>query len=172
MEIVIEIIRWTLPALMVFLAVWIVLNKLQVIDKQRLLHQQQQKDSQILLPSRLRAHERMVLFLERISPEALVMRLQRPNLTVQELHSQMLREIRQEWNHNITQQLYISDTSWQLINNARENIIRIINTEAGKHRPGDPALKLSQTLLEEYTRKNSPTKEAIDALKNDIRLLF
>ncbi|HON19099.1 MAG TPA: hypothetical protein PK990_08020 [Salinivirgaceae bacterium] len=172
MEQIFDIVRWILPSFMVFIAMWLVMAKFQIIERQKQLHEQQKKDSQTLLPIRLRAHERMLLFLERIDPEAMVMRMQRPNITVQEFHSQMLREIRQEWNHNVTQQLYLSDKTWIIIKNAKENVVKIINTEAGKLKPGDPSIKLSQVLLENFSRNDSPTKEAIDALKNDIRQLF
>ncbi len=172
METLIEIAKWILPALMVFLAVWLVFYNSSKNEGRRQSFELRMKDRRAILPTRLQAHERILIFLERISPEALVMRLQRPNLNVQELHSALLKTIRQEWDHNVSQQLYLSDEAWTLIKNARENVVKLINTEAGKLKPSDAAMKLSQGILEEYSGSNSPTNEAIKALKTDIRKLF
>ena len=172
MEIWFEIIRWLLPAIMVLVAVWLVFNNVRKGEMRRQSLELHLKDRRATLPVRMQAHERMILFLERISPESMVMRLQKPNLTVQELHSLLLKTIRQEWDHNVSQQLYVSDEAWTLVKNARENTVKLINTEAGKLKPLDPAMKLSQMILEESTGSNSPTAAAIQMLKSDIRKLF
>jgi hypothetical protein len=172
METLFEIVKWILPALMVFMAVWLVFTNFRKSEGRRQSFELRMKDRRAIIPIRLQAHERMLLFLERISPEALVMRLQRPNLNVQELHSLLLKTIRQEWDYNVSQQLYLSDEAWTLIKNARENVVKLINSEAGKLKPSDAAMKLSQSILEENSGANSPTTEAIKALKGDIRQLF
>ena len=172
MNVIIEIAKWLLPSLMVFLAVWIVFNHVKNSDKRRYAYELRLKEKRAILPARLQAHERMMLFLERISPEALIMRLQRPNLTVQQLHSMLLKTIRQEWDHNVAQQLYLSDKAWTLIKNSCENIVKLINTEAGKLKPSDPAMQLSQKILEECSGERPLTADAIRLLKEEVRNLF
>jgi len=172
MESIIEIAKWLLPAILVFIAVWMVFENSRKSELKRYAYELRSKGRQTTLPIQLKAHERMMLFLERINPEALIMRLQRPNLTVQELHGQLLKTIRQEWDHNVSQQLYISDEAWQQIKIARENVVKLVNTEAGKLKQMDPAIKLSQMLIEESNGPLSPIDPAIKALKADIRQLF
>jgi len=168
----IEILQWILPALIVLLTAWLVLNEVKKLEIQRQKQELRLKDRKAYIPVRLQAHERLLVFLERITPESLVMRLQRPDLTVQGIHSLFLKTIRQEWDHNVSQQLYISDETWLLIKNARENVVRLINTEAGKLKPTDPALKLSQIIIEEFAESVTPVQKAILAIKQDINALF
>ena len=172
MESIIEIIKWLLPALLVFIAVWTVFENSRKSELKRHAFELRVKNKRATLPTQLQAHERMILFLERINPEALIMRLQRPNLTVQDLHAQLLKTVRQEWDHNVSQQLYLSDEAWQQIKIARENTVKLINTEAGKLKPTEPSIKLSQLIIEESTGSQMPTLMAIKTLKNDIRQLF
>lgn len=172
MEILINLLQWILPALIVLATVWLVFYKLQKKEVQQYMQELRIKDRKALIPVRLQAHERFVVFLERITPEALVMRLQRPDLTVQNLQTQLLKIIRQEWDHNVSQQLYISNETWILIKNARENAVRLINTEAGKLKHTDAAMKLSQAIIEEFASVTSPNQKAIIAIKEDINSLF
>ncbi len=171
-DIVIEMAKLLLPSLMVFLAVWIVFNHIKKSDIRRHSFELRMKEKRTVLPNRLQAHERMILFLERISPESLIMRLQRPHLTVQDLHATLLKTIRQEWDHNVSQQLYLNDKTWLSIKSARENIVKLINTEAGKLKPTDPAMKLSQSILEECSGEKPLIADALKLIKGDVRDLF
>lgn len=172
MEIVIEFARWLLPSIMVFASVLLVFNGIKKSDTRRYSYELRLKERRTVMPIRLQAHERMIIFLERITPEALIMRLQRPTLTVQELHSAMLKTIRQEWDHNVSQQLYITDRAWELIRLSRENVVKLINTEAGKLKPNEAAMKLSQSILEECSGNKLPTTDAIQTLKADIHQIL
>lgn len=172
MDGVIEISRWMLPALLVFAASYITLRASHQSERRRQMFELRMRDRRALLPLRIQAHERALLFLERVSPEPLVMRLQKPNLTVQQLQTLMLRTVRQEWDHNVAQQLYISDETWQLVKNARENTVKLINTEAGKLKGNLPGINLSQKILEESVGSDLPTREAIRALKDDMARMF
>src|SRR5690606_6021575 len=81
------------------------------------------KSIETVLPSRLQAYERMTLFLERISPQNLLIRLSGPGMTAREFHQLLLSEIRTEYNHNASQQVYMSQEVWDLIINAKEDLI-------------------------------------------------
>ena len=71
------------------------------------------KNQSVVLPLRLQAYERMALFLERIDPNQLVMRIHTPGLTVSQEQNLLLTAIRSEFEHNLSQQIYISDPVWQ-----------------------------------------------------------
>ena len=95
------------------------------------------------------------------------MRIQRPNLSVFELQSKLLQTIRTEFDHNLTQQLYVSNNAWKYVRNARENVVKIVNSSAEQHDPKKPAMHLSKTILEDSTGSNDPTKKAIHFLKSE-----
>jgi hypothetical protein len=168
-----EILKYTLPALIVFLTAYLLISKFlrneQKIKRIDLLF----KNQQFILPVRMQAYERLVLFLERISPESLIMRLNRQGMTSQELHSELLTSIRAEFEHNLSQQIYVSRESWEVIKNARSNLVNIINTAAQSTEPGSSSMKLSQTILETIIEnEKSPTDVAIDFIKKEIKDLF
>ena len=173
MDTVLEILKYTLPSLIVFLAVWLVLREMfKSQDKERKMAVVLE-NQRLITPVRLQAYERLTLFLERISLESLIMRVNRPGMTVQQLHQEMLTAIRLEYEHNLSQQLYISPTAWEVIKNARANMLKIINTLYEKFKPDAPALEYSKSLIEELMdMEKQPTQAALDYLKAEVNRIF
>ena len=168
-----EILKYTLPALIVFLTSYLIIRKFLENDRKLKKIDLLYKNDQYLLPVRLQAYERLVLFLERISPESLLMRINRHGMTSKQLHSELLAIIRAEFEHNLTQQIYVSREAWEIVKNARSNLVKIINEAAKSVEPDSPSLKLSQTILEEIIDKEaSPVDVAIDFIKKEIKELF
>lgn len=168
-----EILKYTLPALIVFLTAYLLISKFLKNEQKSKRIDLLFKNQQFILPVRMQAYERLVLFLERVSPESLLMRLNRQGMTSQELHSELLTSIRAEFEHNLSQQIYVSRESWEVIKNARSNLVNIINTAAQNTEPGSSAMKLSQTILETIIEnEKSPTDVAIDFIKKEIKDLF
>ncbi len=170
---IIEVLKYTLPALIVFFTSYLLIKSFlqndQRIKKFDLIY----KNEQYILPVRMQAYERLVLFLERISPESLLMRADRQGINSQQLHTELLSIIRAEFEHNLSQQIYVSKESWEVIKNARSNLINIINMSAKSIEPESPSVKLSQTILEAIIEnENSPTDVAIDFIKKEIKELF
>ncbi len=87
-----------------------------------------QKDN--TLPLRLQAYERLILYLERISPDSLVMRMSRSNLSVAQFQNELVTSVRTEFEHNLAQQTYISSQSWEKVKSARNSIIKLISESA------------------------------------------
>ena len=85
-----------------------------------------------VLPNRLHAYERMTLFLERMSPQNLLVRLNTGGVSAKEFQHVLLNEVRNEYNHNVSQQVYISEEVWELIKNAKEDLIVNINDAASE----------------------------------------
>ncbi len=173
MEVILEILKYILPSLIVFLTAWLIIRKFLENDRKLKKIDLMYKNEQYILPIRMQAYERLVLFLERISPESLLMRVNRQGMTSQELHSELLSAIRAEFEHNLSQQIYVSRESWEVIRNARSGLINIINESAKSIEPGSPSIKLSQTILELIIDKDdSPTNVAIDFIKREVKELF
>lgn len=168
-----EILKYTLPALIVFLTTYLTLCKIFNNERRRLQAENALNNQKYITPIRLQAYERMVLLLERISPQSLIMRTQRQNITNQDLQSLLLKTIRSEFEHNMAHQLYISDKAWEMVRLAKEDCIKFINQTALQTQPDGNSLQLSKLILEQMlNRDNDPTTKAINYLKEEIRTLF
>lgn len=168
-----EILKYTLPALFVFLATYLVMSKMVKSEQLRLKAENVLNNQKFITPIRLQAYERMVLLMERISPQSLIMRTQRQNITNQELQSSLLKTIRSEFEHNMAHQLYISDKAWEMVRMAKEDCIKFINQTALQTKPDGNSLQLCKLILENtMDRELDPTTKAIGYLKEEIRTLF
>jgi hypothetical protein len=126
-----------------------------------------------VLPSRLQAYERMALFLERISPQNLLVRLSTAGMTSKEFHQLLLAEIRNEYNHNVSQQVYMSENVWNLIKNAKEELILTINDAAGEMTMESTSIDLSKKIFEKSINKQiDPIAHALTELKKEIQQTF
>ncbi len=125
----------------------------------------------IVLPLRLQAYERMALFLERIEPNQLVMRIHGDGLTVAQEQNLLLTAIRSEFEHNLSQQIYISPMVWQQICDAKDDIVTIINTVAADMDPNENSLAFAEALLLASAEK-PVVENALSVLKTDIQKLF
>lgn len=125
----------------------------------------------ISLPLRLQAYERMALYLERIEPNQLVMRIHAPGLTIAQEQNLLLTAIRSEFEHNLSQQIYISNDVWNKICDAKNDIIEIINTVAEQMDETADNQQFAESLLIASAQK-PVVDQALVILKNDVQKLF
>lgn len=131
------------------------------------------KHTDIILPLRLQAYERMSLFLERISPTSLLLRLVPSAGSALELQQLLLNEIREEYNHNVAQQIYISNNTWEQIGYAMNELVADINKAASEVAPEAPAADLGKKIFATVIgREEQPTTQALRILKEEIREIF
>lgn len=131
------------------------------------------KSIEIILPLRLQAYERMCLFLERMTPGNLLLRVVASADNTQQLQSLLLHEIREEYNHNLAQQIYMSSDAWEQISNAMNEIVSTVNQAAGTLAPDAPATDLAKTILAQVIEKEvQPSTHALKFLKTEIQTLF
>jgi len=169
MEAVTDILMITIPALIVFFTAWVLLRNLMRNDQDKRRQELILANSRTVTPIKLQAFERIVLFLERISLESLIVRVSSPDMTASQLHTTLLNAIRNEFEHNLSQQVYMSPQAWEVVRNARSGIIKIINTEAEKMPPAATGFDLSRQLLQAIMElEKEPTRVAIDYLKGEI----
>ena len=169
MEVWPNILEITIPALIVFFTVWVILNKMISNDQDKRRQELILQNSRIVTPVKLQAYERIVLFLERISLESLLVRVSTSDMKATQLHSALLTTIRSEFEHNLSQQIYMSSQAWEVVRNARSSMIKIINSEAETLPPNSPGMALSKQLLEKVMElEKEPTRVAIDYLKGEI----
>lgn len=168
-----EILKYTLPAIIVFATAYLLINKLVNSEIQKKKAELALNNHKIITPIRIQAYERMILFLERIAPQSIVMRLQQPQMTNHELQASLLKNIRSEYEHNMAHQLYISDKAWEMTKRAKENLIKVVNQTALQVKPDGASIQYSKLILEKMLDTDKdPTKRAIQYLKAEIRELF
>lgn len=126
-----------------------------------------------LLPLRLQAHERLIIFVERINPANLLVRLHQQGIGVKELQTLIVNDVKSEFQHNITQQLYVNSTSWEVIRKLKDDTISMINNVAQGLPETATGVDLSKKVLQHMaTISENPYDLTIDHLKKDIQEMF
>jgi hypothetical protein len=169
-----EILKYILPALIVFLTAYQLLTRyLQKDATSKVLELKMQRDKEIVI-LRLQAYERLSLFLERMNPASVIARVRTPDMLANELQYAMVKSIREEYEHNLSQQIYISSTTWNLIVTAKDEIIRTINL-IGTQLPHESSSgQLINAIFTGIANANAPlpTEQALEFLKTECRELF
>lgn len=173
MDALIEFIKILVPASVVLYAAYLLVRSFiqKEIEMKKL--EVRSRSIETVLPNRMQAYERMALFLERISPQNLLVRLTAPGLPAREFHQLLLSEIRNEYNHNVSQQVYMSEEVWSLIKNAKEDLIVSINDSASEMNMESTSLDLSKKIFEKSVNKSiDPIAHALSELKKEIQRTF
>jgi hypothetical protein len=168
-----EILKITLPALIVAGAMYMVIKNYQEKDYKTRLIELRKKNVEIVLPIRLQAYERVVLFLERISPSSLLIRVSSAGQSAIEYHRLLLAEIRNEFNHNMSQQVYMTEQAWQQVKHAREETLNLINRTFQELPENAKGTDLAKKILESIViTESDPTARAISFIKQEIGQVF
>ena len=169
----IEILKYTFPLIIALGAVIFILKHFSRKDETVLKYEAIMSNQKLVTPLRLQAYERAILLLERIKIDSLALRLFQKNMKSLQMQMLMSQTVRKEYNHNISQQLYLSSNAWAAINNAKEQVIKTINITATKIDPYSDAGTFSRAVMEEYSYLDSkPVETAIELLKNEVRINF
>ena len=173
MEEIFEILKYTLPSLIIFFTVFIMMQYYFKSEERKRRFEITIASQKTILPVRLQAYERIALFLERISPESMIMRLVLAEMTAKQLQTELLATIRAEFEHNLSQQVYISSEAWEKVKNARVNTVSLINAAAEQIEPKASALTLSKKILDMMMEHKSVlTAHALDQIKKEVQELF
>ncbi len=165
-----EIVKLLLPSLAVLAASYMAIKLFLDRETQKQKLDLKIANRKIITPLRLQAYERLVLLMERISPENLLVRVYQPGMSAQEYHQALLLTIRSEFEHNLSQQIYVSDEAWEAVKAAKESILKLINLAATSERGKENAKEISRIVLEAYSSvEESPVDAAIKLLKQEIR---
>ena len=125
------------------------------------------------LPLRLQAYERVVLFVERVNPSNLLTRLNGSEFSAAELHSVIVSEIRSEFQHNVTQQIYISSRAWQLVKRVKDDTLSVVNNAIKAMPDNATGLELSKTILAHISHlDDNPYEIATNLIRKDLEELF
>lgn len=173
MEIVTDLLKIILPSALVLYAMYLTVTaflKKQLTEKEVEL---QRKNVEIALPIRLQAYERMCLFLERITPNNLLIRTNGLATQAIEFQQILLHEVREEFNHNLSQQVYMSHDAWEHVRSAQQEVITLINQAAAEVKPDAAPIDLSKKIFEKIVQENrNPTALALKFVKDEIQREF
>lgn len=165
MDLIFQLLLVLLPAGAVFGISYFFMNKYFETQTKRENLKLRRESVRSTDPARIAAYERMVLFLERVNPSALAMRLQSQSKSSDMLRKEMVENIKTEYEHNIAQQLYLSEGAWKLIKRAKEESIRIINigaTQVIENNPQSNGTDLAKHILSMSTQvAELPTEVAL-----------
>lgn len=168
-----QLLTYMIPALVVLLVTYFLLSRFFKNESERRKLELKKVNLQVVTPTRLRAYERLTLLLERINPNNMLVHKIESSGSCIDFQATVLSEIRREFEHNASQQVYVSEELWDEITDARDNLIQLVNAASTQCKPDEPAAKLAGIIIEVY---NTPEETALDAalhmLKEEIRLLF
>jgi hypothetical protein len=121
-------------------------------------------------PLKMQAYERAILFLERIDPNNMIIRTHKSGMKASDLHRELLKIIREEYTHNMSQQIYIDQESWKTLLNAKDETIQIINISVNNLNKESSGLDLSAKIFEHIGQnKISPTESARNSIVEEFQ---
>jgi len=165
-----EILKITIPSLIVFAVTYFLIKQFLIREKNMKAEELKLIAKKDFFQVKMQAYERAILYIERIDPNNLIIRCHKPGMSAKLLHSELLRIIREEYAHNMSQQIYISNKGWNSLKNSKEETVKLINTAQNKMNKDSNAIELS-TLIFEYLSKMDKTHTDIasEQLKNEFQ---
>lgn len=162
-----------IPAIIIGIGLWVAVRYYVKTEKDKLIVQIGLKNKEIITPVRLQAYERVILLLERMEPSQIIIRNVVLGQTASQLKQSLINNIREEFDHNLSQQLYVSSEAWSLIKNARELSITAVTEAAAELSPDASASDLAQLLFHsDMLEDTKGIHKAIEYVKNEARLMF
>ena len=168
-----DILKYILPSLVVFGAVYFVIKSFLENDNKKRILEIKLANQKTITPLRLQAYERVVLFLERINPNSLILRISRTDFNAFQLQSNLIKTIREEFEHNLSQQLYISPQAWEMVKKSKEDIIKSINTAAANVNDDANANELAKKIIEMNVKNNKTIiSPALEFIKKEVSQIY
>ncbi len=173
MEQFVSLLNIILPASIVLLAMYLTIKSFISREFNKKAVDLKIKKMETILPIRLQAYERIVLYLERISPHNMVIRVNDPSYTVAELRMRLLHDIREELNHNLSQQIYMSEGLWTQVKTTTEEVIAAINQTASGLDQEAKGVELAKAIFDRMASMNQdPVQLALSKAKEEIQKIF
>ncbi len=170
MDFLLEILKITIPGLIVFATSYYVLKQVMEGQFKRRELELRKAEKKSFTPNKINAYERLTLFLERIHPADMVLRVHQKGMSGRAFQQELIKTIRTEFQHNLTQQLYVSNTTWHLIKTAKEETIKMVNVSAAKMPKEASGIDLSNMIFQLLSKiEKNPVDLAKDYLKQELR---
>jgi hypothetical protein len=168
---ILEILKYTIPAIVMLIATYIIIEKFLTNDIERKRYAIFQENMKTTIPMRLQAYERLSIYCERINPGYLSSQMYNPAVSITDMQLAMIQNIRTEFEYNLSQQIYVSPEVWQTVVNATEQEIAMINGVVA--RIGDKATtkQFVSTINEFLVESNddTPSKIALQSINAEAK---
>ena len=173
LESILEIVKLIIPAAAAIFGVQYTLKAFEERENKRAQADIKIKEREIALPIRLQAYERICMLIERISPENLIPRVNTVPMAANEFQSALLGEIRNELNHNLSQQVYLSAEAWKLTKQSTEAMKGLILKSVRELDENATVNDLARRILENMmTLEENPLELALGIIKQEIQQKF
>jgi hypothetical protein len=171
---VLEILKYTLPAIIVLIASYLIVQKFLVSEIKRKQLTLFNETQEVTARLRLQAYERLVMFIERIHPRNLVPRTYQSGMTVADLQGALIFNIKTEFEHNLSQQIYVSKEVWDTVRGVQEQEMGMINQIAKQLNPDAPAKDLHLRIIDVVMTDagTTPTDVALQIINDEAKRLL
>jgi len=168
-----DIFMYILPAFIVMMAMFIVLKQFLNRDVSIRMTEAKRQKHKDMLPMRMQAYERLCVFLERISPPSLLPRVLSHSMSANRLRSELITTINAEFEHNVSQQVYVTGDAWKSVRGAKEETIHLIHNAYDKMNDTSTGIELSAKIYELISRSgNFPSENALAILRTEAAKLI
>ena len=173
-EIVLDIVKYILPAIMVVLTTYLMMRQFIQNESKKRYHELRLESHKETLNIKLQAYERLTLLVTRMSPPNLLARIQKPNLSAQGLKQQIGQHIKTEFEHNLTQRMYVSERVWQAVQAYRSEILKITAQQLALLDKEAMGITLVEAILKEYMQDEEllTADKVIKLIKLDLKELL
>ena len=168
---IISYIAYLLPAIVVGLVAYYFFKGHTANEEGRRRYLIQKEAQKNIIPIRLQAYERLTLFLERIDPNKLLIRVKPYSDELQKYESLLIQNIDNEYEHNLAQQIYVSPECWNLITAAKNATMQVIR-QASMSDKVDNSDKLREYMLNHFMGEVTPSHKAMMFVKKEVSELF
>lgn len=169
----IDILKIILPAMLVLLTAYLLLNKMLVNEDSRRNIKLKSKVAVKTIQFRLQAYERLALLLERTTPNSLILNTISSDMNCIDLQKELMSNIRKEFSHNVSQQVYVSDELWDAIKIVQESLLKLVISCSAQFPPTNIASDLAEKIITVYSSaEQTPTDYAMTMLKDEVRQLI
>ncbi len=169
-DLFLELLKYTVPALVVLIACTTIVKRFLITElkTKQVAMLRDNQDATVRL--RLQALERLTIFVERLHPRQLVPRLYQSGMNVAELQAVLTHNIRAEFDHNLSQQIYVSRKVWDTVRGVKEQELNMINTIAQQLSPEDPGKELHKRIVDYVlTVEELPTDIALEVINEEAK---
>jgi hypothetical protein len=171
---ILDILKYTIPALVVLIATSVIVKRFLVSELQRKQLALLQETVSVTMPLRLQAYERLTIFAERVHPRYLIPRLYETGMPVAALRHALITAINAEFEHNLSQQIYVSRQVWQTVVQMKEQELALIHQIAEQLPPESPATELHRRIIDYLmsSENDLPTRIAIDIIAEEAKTVL
>lgn len=168
---ILEILKYILPSIVVLIACNMIVRRFLHSEVRGKKIAMLRDNQDVTVRLRLQAYERLILFIERVHPRQLVPRVYQPGMTVSDLQAVLVFTIKSEFEHNLSQQLYVSKQIWNAVRGVKEQEINMINNIAQQLEAEAPAKELHKRIVDYVMTVDGeiPSDVALDLLNEEAK---